>query len=792
MIGETVYHYKILEKIGEGGMGVVYRAEDIKLRRIVALKFLSPSSVLHGSTRERIMKEARAAASLDHQNICAIHEVEELDDKLFIVMAYCEGSTLGDLIRDERPKLEKTLNILIQIADGLGAAHEQGIIHRDIKPANVIVSDKGKVKIMDFGLAKQSGAETMSMTMAGAGTLGYMSPEQVRGDHVDPRSDIWSLGILMYQMLTGQRPFEGDYDASVLYSIVNEPHLPVVEADPDILPQINAIVERALEKSPDYRYGTMEEMRNALILVRNLLFGEPETVMPWKGFFPGAKHIFGWKLTSILALSVSAVLIFFLIRHILINGDQYSVNPVASELAEVDESSSPESPSQADNLYQLGRAFYNTGNQPKGIPLIEHALELDPEHFESLKTLAAYYSWGSDSKKAFELVDRARRVARSKGDMGAICLCDAVEATVEHNWEKAVDRYRECYDDSLAEASILIHIGYLLSKYIGDYEGALEQFELYFDADPENLFGKHGVAHNYTGTALLYSGDFDKAMESFRKYQELVPDAPDPVTSIAGANLFTGNYDEAHLQYSSLLAMDDPPFTAYEGLGNTCIEMGRLREANEHFHLYLGKATFPGQKVTGYLHLAHIYFIQKDEKSFDREMARIEALKTESIRAYWLRGVKLITMGNDIDKARRELLKITALMEKLRAYTESSRREHLRGLILLSEGRNMSALNALKEAENYSPREFFFFGREYARALLQVGKTAEAIAHCQDLANYNPNNAQLLMILCKAYSLNGDMVSAKEYYDRTLEVLAKADEDFLPLIEFKTEFEEIR
>ena len=210
----------------------------------------------------------------------------------------------------------------------------------------------------------------------------------------------------------------------------------------------------------DYRYGTMEEMRNALILVRNFLFGEPETVMTGKGFFPGAKHIFGWKLTSVLALSVSAVLIFFLIR---LGEDQESVDPVASELAAVDESSSPDSPSKADPLYHRGRTLYNTGNQPKGILLIKEALELDPEHFESLKTLATYYSWGSDSKKAIELIDRARKVARSKGDMGAICLCDAVEATVEHNWEKAVDRYRECYEDSSAEASTLIHIGYILS-----------------------------------------------------------------------------------------------------------------------------------------------------------------------------------------------------------------------------------------------------------------------------------------------------------------------------------------
>ncbi|MCK4549014.1 MAG: serine/threonine protein kinase, partial [Candidatus Krumholzibacteria bacterium] len=445
MIGETVYHYRILDKIGEGGMGVVYRAEDINLRRTVALKFLSSSSVMHGSTRERIMKEARAAASLDHQNICAIHEVEELDEKLFIVMAYCEGRTLGTLIRDEKPGLEKSLSILIQIADGLCAAHEAGIIHRDIKPANVIVSDKGKVKIMDFGLAKLSSAETKSMTMAGAGTLAYMSPEQVRGDHIDPRSDIWSLGVLMYQMLTGQRPFEGDYEASVLYNIVNEPHVPALKVVPDIPPQIGAIIERALQKSPADRYGSMEEMHNDLVKLRNFLFGEPETVMTQRGFFPGAKHIFGWKLTSVFALSASVVLVFFVIRYIISGGDSDSIDPVGSQLATADDSSSQESSSKANTLYERGRALYNTGNQPKGILLIEQALEIDSEHFEALITLAVYYYWAGDSKKAKTFAARAGKVVIRRGTYESLILVNAVEATIEHNWVKAVEGYKSWY-----------------------------------------------------------------------------------------------------------------------------------------------------------------------------------------------------------------------------------------------------------------------------------------------------------------------------------------------------------
>lgn len=788
MIGETVYHYKILDKIGEGGMGVVYRAEDIKLRRTVALKFLSPTSFLHGSTRERILKEARAAASLDHQNICAIHEVEEIDDKLFIVMAFCEGSTLGTLLRDERPGLEKTLDILIQIADGLGAAHEQGIVHRDIKPANVIVSVKGKVKIMDFGLAKQSGAETRSMTRAGAGTLAYMSPEQVRGDHIDQRSDIWSLGVLSYQMLTGHMPFEGDYDASILYGIANEPHRPAIDLFPDILPEINAIIERALEKSPDDRYDTMEQMRNDLIQARIFLFGDPETVMTGKGLFQGGKHIFGWRITSLLAFSASAILLFFIIRHLITDGDQYRSRPAERELAAGADTPRPGTPSEADNFFNRGSTLYRTGNQPSGIRLIEQALEIDPEHINALKTLAVFYGWsGGDSGKAAELIARAKRIAKSRANTTELTECNAIESKVLHMWDKAVKDYGELYQARPDKVKIPIEIGYILSKYIGDFEGALEQFALFFRIDPDNISGRHGQAYNYTGTALLYSGDYYGAIDAYRRYQEEVPDSPDPYTSMANANLFAGRYEEAYRLYSSLLANDDPGFTVHEGLGRTCIETGRLREANEHFHRYLGSVS-GGQKVNGHLQLARIYLIQKDRGSFDREMDRIDRIDPESAQACWLRGVRFITIDGDIEKARGELIRLTALMEKPFAFDETSRHEHLRGLILISERRTMGAFEALENAVRRSPREFIFFGREYARILLYAGRTDKAIDECLSLARYNPDDPQLLMLLCRAKSLKGDMISSKAYYDRTLEILAGADEDFVPLKEFEAEF----
>jgi len=727
MIGETVYHYRVLDKIGEGGMGVVYRAEDINLRRIVALKFLSPSSVIGGSTRERIMKEARAAASLDHQNICAIHEVEELDDKLFIVMAYCKGRTLGRLLSDEKPGLEQSLDILIQITDGLGAAHDAGIIHRDIKPANVIVSDKGNVKIMDFGLAKQSGAETMSMTMAGAGTLAYMSPEQVRGDHVDPRSDIWSLGVLMYQMLTGQKPFVGDYDASVLYNIVNVPHAPAVDIDPDIPPEIAAIIERALEKSPSDRYVSMETLRDDLVQVRNYLFGKPETDISRKGFLSSSKHFFGWKITSLLALTVSVALIFVIIRYLLIGKDTQRVESTTEEPIGTTESPDSEAIIEAQVLFSSGTALYHSGNQTRGIPLIEHALEINPEHFEALKTLAVFYDWGGDFERAAGYIAQAKIIAEKNGNTADYIICTIIESKVLHNWDHALKLFREYYAENPEAITTMIEIGYILSRYIGDNQGALEHYALFFDADPDNKTGRHAQAYNYTGTAWLYSGGFEQALESFTEYQKLLPGSPDPVSSLAGAYLFSGDYKEAYRLYASLLHQDDPAYTVHGGLGRTCSETGRLREANEHFNRYLGSVTFRGQKINGHLHIARNFLLQKDRVSFDRTLDSIDTIDPKSAQACWLRGVMFTTLGNDIKKARSEFSQLKALMEKPFVFEETSRREHLRGLILLAEGRILGALEALQEAAERSPRDFFFFGREYARILLQVGRTDEAI-----------------------------------------------------------------
>ena len=261
MIGETISHYKILEKIGGGGMGVVYKAHDTRLDRAVALKFLPPELTLDPDAKERFVHEAKAASSLQHHNICTIHDVDQTaDGQMFIVMDLYEGETLKSRISKGKLRIEEALDIARQVAHGLARAHEAGIVHRDIKPANIIITNHDEVKIVDFGLAKLSGRTLLTKSGTTLGTAAYMSPEQVRGEQVDQRSDIWSLGVVLYEMLTGKRPFESHYEQALMYSILNQGPGPMKELCPDLPEALEKICRRALAKDPKDRYQTASEL----------------------------------------------------------------------------------------------------------------------------------------------------------------------------------------------------------------------------------------------------------------------------------------------------------------------------------------------------------------------------------------------------------------------------------------------------------------------------------------------------------------------------------------------------
>jgi dienelactone hydrolase len=252
--------YRVVEEIGRGGMGVVYKAEDIRLQRCVALKFLPPHLADSAELKERFLIEARAAAALSHPNICVIHEVGESEERPYIAMEYVEGDTLRDRIKKGPLKPEEALGIVTQVAAGLGEAHGKGIIHRDIKSANIMITAKGQAKVMDFGLAKLRGGSSLTKSQTTLGTVAYMSPEQARGEEVDGRTDLWSLGVVLYEMLTGELPFRGDRDLSVIHSIIHEEPRPLRQRKPPVPDELQQVVSRALRKNRDSRYSSAGDM----------------------------------------------------------------------------------------------------------------------------------------------------------------------------------------------------------------------------------------------------------------------------------------------------------------------------------------------------------------------------------------------------------------------------------------------------------------------------------------------------------------------------------------------------
>ncbi len=334
MIGKTISHYKILEKLGEGGMGTVYKAQDTKLDRFVALKFLPQHLSQDEENKKRFIREAKAASALDHPNICTIFEIDETaDGQMFIAMACYDGESLKEKIEHAPLKLEEASDIATRIADGLARAHAKNIVHRDIKPANIIITEKVQPKIVDFGLAKLTGRTMLTQEGTTLGTTAYMSPEQTQGTEVDHRTDIWALGAVMYEMISGKQPFAGDYEQAVMYSIMNEDPEPLTALRTGVPMDFEKIINKCLAKDPKERYQHISEIPVDLKAIAFVSPKAPKTVKTKVS----SRVKFGNRLLPwSIALVMSVVATWFALRPLPHPVNRWNINlPESAPLAPI-------------------------------------------------------------------------------------------------------------------------------------------------------------------------------------------------------------------------------------------------------------------------------------------------------------------------------------------------------------------------------------------------------------------------------------------------------------------------
>ena len=617
MIGQTISHYRILEKLGEGGMGVVYKAEDTALQRTVALKFLPPELTRDAEAKQRFLHEARAAAALDHSNICNVHEINETPaGEVYLVMACYEGETLRKKLAQGPLPLGEAVGLALQAGEGLAEAHAQGIVHRDIKPANLFVTVKGQLKILDFGLAKLVGASVLTRSGSTLGTAAYLSPEQARGEAADARSDIWSLGVVLYELVAGRTPFQGEYAQAVMYGILNENPQPLTGVRTGVPPELERVVTKCLAKDPAERYPHAEDLLVDLRRVRAELGGTtpvpaasgPAGRAPAK---PAPVHWFtGRRRVAVLALAGVAVIAAAVATYLATRGREPEVGPPAGKvmlavLPMENLSGDPQQEFFSDGLTeemiaQLGRlepkrlgviartSAMQYKHTPKGIGQIgrelgvEYVLEGSVRRAGSRVRVTAQLiqvrdqthlwaeSFERDVADVFAVqAEVAERVARSL----AIELLPGRKEALNRGGTANPEAY-EAY---------LRGMYFLHRRGKSNYEQAVELFQRAVALDPDYAPAHAGLAD--VNMSLYYDGWVPPALvmpqaeAAAQKALELDPSSAEAHANQAGIREYYWDWPGAEREYRKALELNPGCSSALVGIGLELYYAGKHDEA---------------------------------------------------------------------------------------------------------------------------------------------------------------------------------------------------------------------
>ena len=782
LLGQRVSNYQIVEKLGVGGMGAVYKAIDLKLDRLAALKFLLPRRAA-ADDKIRFLREARAASTLDHVNIGTIYGVEEMDDeRIFIIMAYYEGETLLQRIRRGSLPTAQAIDISAQIALGLAHAHSKGIVHRDIKPSNVLLTSQNLVKIVDFGLAKLAGGENLTQTGAAVGTAAYMSPEQALGLAVDGRTDVWSLGVVLYQMLTGELPFRGETSHSTLYNIVHEPPLPVTGATPEL----EHVLSRSLEKDPEQRYQNALELHADLMALDHspgattatmIRQGPAAAQVPWvtprppvasRGRGARSLRVTIAAATMVLGLVVAAILLLPLRDRL---GRWTGAARVEKHIAVLpfdNVGNDPGNQALCDGLLETLTSRLSNLKSSNGSMWVVPAAEVRQRkvadaagarrEFGATLVVTGSVQRGSKGiRLTVDLVDAAN--PRQLGS----AVVDAPAGDLVALQDTAVARLARLMDVEFPQSSLkeptaapaayelyLKGLGYVQRfDKPGNLDRAIQAFQDALRTDSRFALADSGLAEAYRRRyeATRDPADLPRATDYCNRALALDPQLASPYVTLGRIHSAGGQQELALQEFQHAMDLDPQNAEALQGLARAYETAGRLQEAED---LLKKAAALQPDYWESFNRLGSFYYSQRRYEDAIVQFRRVLQLTPDNIAGY----SNLSTTYRQLER----LPEAQSLLEKAIKLGPNYAVYSNLGVIYLDEDKYPDAVGLISKALQLNDRDYRLWGNlALAEALSgSLPKAREAFERAASLAEQavktQPGDAILEANLARFYA----------------------------------------
>ena len=785
MIGKKILHYQITAKLGQGGMGVVYCARDTKLERDVAIKFLPRHVASDEVERKRFEIEARAAAALNHPNIATVHAIEEVDGEIFIVMELIEGKELREIIQQKNYNPNKALDYAIQIAKGLQTAHNKKIVHRDIKSSNIMVTKEDQIKVIDFGLARFEGSSQITGVGTTLGTVAYMSPEQIQGGEVDHRSDIWSYGILLYELFTQKMPFNGAYEQVVFYSIVNEEPIPLEYPETDIPVGLDAIIMRCLEKDPDKRYQSAGEILNDMQMlgIGDFSFTLPlterlKTVVLKSKKFNGS-HV--KRGAAILASIIFLVLLGYQLfkwlpfenvperQHLMVlpihnlGGDPQN-EALCVGLVET-------LTSKLTQLEQFHKTLWVVPSSEVRRLTIQSASEASKAFGVNLVVAGSFQRLGGKYRLTMNLID-----AKDLRQLNSIIM-DIPEDRIELLQDQTIKRLLEMLNLELNPyAHQVLQAG--VTNVPGAYElytkgvGSLQRYEdihkintaIDYFLKAVELDKKYALSYAGLSEAYWRKYQADRNIEWIKeaeKYSswayDLDSSLPEVNNAMGNLKIGTGKYSEAELAYLKTLEIYPTNASAYRGLAKAYELQNQIKKAEAtYIHAIDLKPDYWG----GYNDLGVFYYRYSRYDDAIEQFKHVISLIPDNDRGYNNLG-GIYYMMREWDKAREMFERSLTLNKTFRTYSNL-------GTLYYIQGKFDEAIDMYKACLDINDKDYRSWGslanayywaqgkRELAEPIFM-----KAIKMTETALTVNPKDAELMSELAGYYSMLGNKGTEK-------------------------------